>query len=102
MQKYIDHINFNEKANQALSGKFHHVMRRNFFKDLSDAELREKNNALYLKFDNAREIRRTVMHARVKQIEEIESLQAINNVREVIKHILDNQEDMKKWILQKY
>jgi hypothetical protein len=101
-KKYNAYTEVNEKADEALSGKFHRVMRRNFFNDLSDAELRKKGDPIYLKFDNARETRRTVMHAHVKQVEESDSLQAINNVREVIKYILDNQQGIINWVLQKY
>ena len=100
--KYSNQTELNKKVNDALSGKFHHVVRRNFFKDLSDAELRKKNDVIYLKFDSARKTRRSVMHARVKQIEESQSLQAISNVRDAIKYILDNKKDMMDWLYTKY
>jgi hypothetical protein len=101
-QKYSNQTDLNKKMNEALSGRFHRLIRKNFFKDLSDAELRGKNDAIYIKFCSARETRRSVMHARVRQIEESESLQAINDVRSVIKYILDNQKDMINWLHTKY
>lgn len=88
-RKYRTETILSEKIDAAVEGKFHKVMRRNFFDDRNHESLK-KTEPVYLKFCEVRDIRRKVMHPHASKIDIDTAFRVINKVSDVQQFLISN------------
>ncbi len=99
--KYKTNQELNYKLDLALEGRFHKVMRRNFFDD-KDHEILKNTDPIYSKFCNARDTRGIILHSGAAKLDINKSLEVINEIHHVQNFLTSNSQRFVRSLIAKY
>jgi hypothetical protein len=99
--KYKTDQELNDKLDLAMEGKFHKVIRRNFFGD-KDHEILTNTDPIYSKFCKARDVRGIILQSGAAKLDINKSLEVINEIHHVQNFLTSNSEHFVRSLIAKY